>query len=106
MNKIKVKTPNYSLVMCDLSAAEVRTACNASGDTQMRNAYLKYDYEKDADKCIDVYSYEIIPNLRDNVSSYVLDEGDIILDEEGNKFKITKKEFIDDKIRFYFEEIK
>lgn len=34
------KAPNgYSLICCDLSAAEVRTACNASGDPDMTAAY-------------------------------------------------------------------
>lgn len=39
MYKIKIKSPEYSLVACDLSAAEVRTATNASGDPDMIKAY-------------------------------------------------------------------
>lgn len=41
MNKIKIKTPSYSLVACDLSAAEVRTSANAAQDPDMIDAYMQ-----------------------------------------------------------------
>lgn len=102
MNKIKIKTPSYSLVACDLSGAEVRTSCNASKDEEMSLAYSKFEYEKEASNFIDLFSYEIIPNSNKNVSAYILDKGDYIIDLDNMSHLITKKEKIGDKIRFYF----
>ena len=46
MHKIKIRTPAYSLVAADMSAAEVRTAANAAKDQDMINAYRAFTYEK------------------------------------------------------------
>lgn len=93
---------NYSLVACDLSGAEVRTSCNASKDKEMSLAYSKFEYEKEASNFIDLFSYEVIPNSNKNVSSYILDKGDYIIDLDNMSHLIIKKEKIGDKIRFYF----
>lgn len=65
MVKIKVKHPQYSLICCDLSAAEVRTSANASRDPDMIKAYQE---GKDLYSLIASKAYN--NNYEDNLEFY------------------------------------
>lgn len=90
MHKINIKTPPYSLVACDLSAAEVRTAANAAQDKEMINAYRAFQYEKDFTNSIELYSYERLNTINGYKSLHILTTEDILLDKYENQIKIIE----------------
>lgn len=97
MPKIKIKTPPYSLVACDLSAAEVRTAANAAQDKEMIKAYKAFKYEKEFTNSIELYSYERLNTTNGYKSLHILTTEDILLDKDENQVKIIKLEDEGDK---------
>lgn len=97
MPKIKIKTPPYSLVACDLSAAEVRTAANAAQDKEMIKAYKAFKYEKEFTNSIELYSYERLNTINGYKSLHILTTEDILLDKDENQVKIVKLEDEGDK---------
>lgn len=97
MPKIKIKTPPYSLVACDLSAAEVRTAANAAQDKEMIKAYKAFKYEKEFTNSIELYSYERLNTTNGYKSLHILTTEDILLDKDENQVKIVKLEDEGDK---------
>lgn len=102
MAKIKIRHPAYSLVMCDLSAAEVRTAINSAinwtEDGSMGDVYREISYEKESeDNYLALYSYELLQTPDKPKSVYTLDVGDVILDEDKNSYEIISKTRLGDK---------
>ena len=97
MYKIKVRTPQYSFVAADMSGAEVRTSANASGDEQMMDAYRAFNYEKQFQKSIELYSYEMLKTTNGYKTLYIINENDVLLDDDNNQIHILKKEDKGDK---------
>ena len=78
----------------------MRTACNASGDESMMNAYRAFDYQKQFQNSIELYSYERLNTLNEGYKTlYMMTKDDILLDNEGNQIRILSKEDEGDKFR-------
>ena len=92
MHKIKIRTPAYSLVAADMSAAEVRTAANAAKDQDMINAYRAFTYEKIFKGNIELYSYEMINTSEGYISLHMVNTSTILVDDDGNQVGISKIE--------------
>lgn len=92
MHKIKIRTPAYSLVAADMSAAEVRTAANAAKDQDMINAYRAFTYEKIFKGNIELYSYEMINTSEGYISLHMVNASTILVDDDGNQVGISKIE--------------
>lgn len=97
MHKIKIKTPPYSLVAADLSAAEVRTAANAAQDFDMISAYRTYDYEKEFQNSIELYSYEMLNTTKGKKSLHMINISSVLLDDSNNEVYIERIEDEGDK---------
>lgn len=86
MPKFKIKTPPYSLVAADLSAAEVRTAANAAQDFDgMISAYKAFNYEKEFQGSIELYSYEMLKNSDGEYRTLHMTTKDTILLDDNNR---------------------
>ncbi len=78
----------------------MRTACNASGDESMMNAYRAFDYQKQFQSFIELYSYERLKTLNEGYKTlYMMTKEDTLLDNEGNQVSILTKEDEGDKFK-------
>ena len=86
--KIKIRTPAYSLVAADMSAAEVRTAANAAKDQDMINAYKSVTYEENFKDSVELYSYEMLNTPEGYTSLHMMTTSTILIDDDNNQVSI------------------
>lgn len=85
-----------------MSGAEVRTAASAaaqSEDDPMCSAYRAFNYTKEFQNSIELYSYETINTKEGYESLYIIKPETILIDNNGNEVYISSKDDLGEKYR-------